>query len=151
MNPQIDNFLKDLAILCFAGVGLYLAFSAWRSKQQAALRKALLDKFGSAQDLSEFLQSAGGQRFMADLAGVSSPLGAVLASVQKGIIVLLLGGGITAASAAISSQELIAIGVIFGAVGVGFLVSAAVTYTMSKRWGLFRTPSAEDRAKSLEN
>ena len=148
---QINDFLKDLAILCFASVGLYLAFSAWRSRQQNTLRRALLDKFGSAQDLSEFLQSAGGQRFMADLAGVSSPLGTVLASVQKGIIVLLLGGGIIVASAAISSQELIAIGVIFGAVGVGFLVSAAVTYTISKRWGLFRKPSAEDGPKPLGN
>src|SRR5690242_16487475 len=134
MSEQINAFLKGIAILSFAGVALFLAFSAWRSKQQTAMRKALLDKFGSAHDLSEFLQSEGGQRFMAELSGVSSPLGAVMASIHKGILALLLGGGIVVASMAISSQELIAVGAIFGAVGVGFMVSAAVTYTISKRW-----------------
>src|SRR5689334_9050450 len=98
---EFDAFLKSLAMLVFGGVALYLAFSAWRTKQQTAMRKALLDKFGSARDLSEFLQSDGGQRFMADLAGVSSPLGTVMASIHKGILALLLGGGIVVASMAI--------------------------------------------------
>jgi hypothetical protein len=148
---EINAFLKSLAILSFSGVALYLAFSAWRSKQQTAMRKALLDKFGSARDLSEFLQSEGGQRFMAELSGVSSPLGTVMASIHKGILTLLLGGGIVFASAAMNSHELMAVGGIFGAVGIGFMVSAAVTYTMSKRWGLFVQPSPRDREKIRES
>jgi hypothetical protein len=59
----------------------------------------------ATQDLGAFLQSEGGQRFLAGLSnGTSSPLGPVPGSVQKGIILLLLGLGCLLASLALSSE-----------------------------------------------
>ena len=71
---------------------------------------------------------------------MSSPLGSVLGSIQKGIILLLLGVGFIGGSAAIASQAAAAVGMVLGFVGLGFLVSAGVTRRLSRKWGLLEKP-----------
>ena len=62
-----------LAVFVLIILGGVLFSSAHRQKAQNEIRKALIEKFGSAQDLGAFLQSEGGQRFLEDLsAGMSS-------------------------------------------------------------------------------
>jgi len=115
---------------------LFLLHSSHRQRAQNDIRKSLIEKFGSAQDLGAFLQSEGGKRFIADLSsGSAGALGSVLASVQKGIILLLLGLGCSGAGTFVG-QAAMGIGVVFMFIGVGFLVSAGVTYRLSKSWGL---------------
>jgi len=115
---------------------LFLLYSSHHQREQNDIRKALIEKFGSAQDLGSFLQSEGGKRFIADLSsGAAGALGSVLVSVQKGIVLLLLGFGCSGASPFVG-QVAMGIGVVFIFVGAGFLVSAGVTYWLSKSWGL---------------
>jgi hypothetical protein len=115
---------------------LFLLHGSHQRREQNDIRKALIEKFGSAQDLGSFLQSEGGKRFIADLStGTAGALGSVLASVQKGIILLLLGFGCAAAHV-FTSLVVLGIGLVFMCVGAGFLVSAGVTYWLSKSWGL---------------
>jgi hypothetical protein len=122
-------------------LGLILFFLAYRHKSQNDIRRALIERFGAAQDLGAFLQSEGGQRFLAGLStGMSSPLGSVLGSVQKGIILLLLGFGCLLASLALNSMEVVAVGLVLICLGVGFLVSAMVTRQLSKKWALLEMP-----------
>jgi len=133
VNPQ-EAIGLGVFVLLF--VILYLLHSSHRQKAQNDIRKSLIEKLGSAQDLGAFLQSEGGKRFIADLSsGSAGALGSVLASVQKGIILLLLGLGCSGASPFVG-QVAMGIGVVFMFIGVGFLVSAGVTYWLSKSWGL---------------
>jgi hypothetical protein len=115
---------------------VYLLHTSRRQQAQNDIRKVLIDRFGSAQDLGAFLQSEGGREFIAGLS--SSEVGAlssVLASVQRGVILLLLGFGCAGAQVFIS-QVFLGIGVVLMSAGIGFLVSAVVTYGLSKSWGL---------------
>lgn len=114
-----------------------------RKRQQAQnqfdLQNKLLDKFGTSQELMEYLRSEAGQAFL-HMTPIerTSPYGRILGSVQWGIVLLTAG----AASLFLRSQ--IADGFegfsVFGAFGValgtGFLVSAVVAYLLSKSWGV---------------
>ncbi|MBZ5621792.1 MAG: hypothetical protein LAQ69_24145 [Acidobacteriia bacterium] len=138
-----------LAVFFLVILVLILVFSAHRQRAQNEIRKALIERFGSAQDLGAFLQSEGGQRFLADLSsGMSSPLGSVIGSVQKGIILVLLGLGCLLASLALNSMEVVAIGLVLGFVGLGFLISSGITHRMSRKLGLLERPSGDDRVRS---
>jgi hypothetical protein len=137
-----------MAIGMFSLVGLvfYLAFNAIKGSQQAAARKAMLDKFASAQDLGAFLETKGGQRFMADLSSGGGPLQSVLGSIHKGIIAIFLGMGFFPLSGAFSQPAAVSgIGIVLVCVGCGFLLSAIVTYVLSRWWGLI-----QGRAKPAE-
>jgi hypothetical protein len=133
MNGQ-DAVGLGIFVLVFFIV--FLLHSSHRQKVQTDIRKSLIEKFGSAQDLGSFLQSEGGKQFIADLSsGTAGALGSVLASVQKGIIIVLLGCGCVVGSV-FMNQVFLGVGLALVCVGVGFLVSAGVTYRLSKSWGL---------------
>ena len=116
-------------------LALFLAYTYVQQSRRDVMRRALLDKFSSAQDLGAFLQSAGGRQFMADLS-TSTAAGSVLSSVQKGIVLLGLGFGFAGAGGINSAAPVLGIGLIIGFSGVAFLVSALVTYFLSKALGL---------------
>jgi hypothetical protein len=131
-----NQTIIGLGIFVLLLLMIYLLHSSNERRDQNDLRKALIEKFGSAQDLGSFLQSEAGQRLIADLStGSAGALGSVLASIQKGIILILLGIGCAGANV-FTSVVALGIGVVFLCVGVGFLVSAGVTYWLSKSWGL---------------
>ena len=138
---KVQNNVIAMGLVTFLFIlGFILLFFMNRHKGQNDIKRALIERFGAAQDLGAFLQSEGGQRFLAGLStGMSSPLGSVLGSVQKGIILLLLGFGCWMASS-VFAEQLTAIGMLLACLGVGFLISAAVTHRLSKRWGLLDKP-----------
>ena len=118
---------------------IYLAANAVRDARHTSVRKALLEKFASAADLGAFLQTAGGQRFMAELSsGAGNPLQSVLSSVHKGIIAMFIGAGFFPLSGGFKndSSAVSGMGIVLVLAGMGFLVSAVVTYLLSRWWGL---------------
>ncbi|HEY2019295.1 MAG TPA: hypothetical protein VGH38_37565 [Bryobacteraceae bacterium] len=119
---------------------VFLLHSSQQQREQNSIRRALIEKFGSAQDLGAFLQSEGGRRFIEDLSsGSAGAYGSVLASVQKGIILFLLGLGCCGAASfpnQVAVQMAMGVGLVLLFAGVGFLISAAVTFWLSKSWGL---------------
>jgi hypothetical protein len=137
-----EFLLAGMFTLC--GLLLYLGFNAARNAQQSSVRKALLEKFASAQDLGAFLQTGGGQKFMAELSSVAgNPLQSVLDSIHKGIIAIFLGMGFFPLSGGFkqSGPTITGIGIVLILVGFGFLVSAIVTYLLSRQWGLLSSKS----------
>ena len=137
LNPM--DLIMAIGMFSLVGLVLYLAFNAIKGSQQAAARKVMLDKFASAQDLGAFLQTKGGQRFMADLSSGGGPLQAVLGSIHKGIIAIFLGAGFFPLAGAFSQPAAVTgIGIVLFLVGCGFLVSAIVTYVLSRWWGLLQ-------------
>jgi hypothetical protein len=133
--------LAGAAIFVLVAALLALLYSSSRQDRETAIRKALIEKFGSAQDLGAFLQSPAGQRFVSDLfSGPSSPARSVIGSVQKGVILLFIGAAVIGIGEFAAENSIIAIGVLLSAAGTGFLVSAAITHYLSRKWGLLESP-----------
>jgi len=126
------------------------------AKIQADMQARLLDKLSASQDLTEFLKTDAGQHLLDSAATeTSSPHQRILGSVQAGLILTLLGIAmfiisrtgvvtVTLDNVEHASAPLTIFGTICGSVGVGFLISAAISYSLSKSWGLF------DRSKPAQ-
>jgi hypothetical protein len=136
---------SDAAWIAFAAlfpVLLYLLFSAYQTRQRIAVRQAVIDKFSAGEDFAAFLQSPAGQKFVTDLSGSDSPVRAVVGAVQKGIVLMLLGGGVWWVGANLESEaEVASLGVLLLCVGAGLLISAGISYRMSKSLGLMSSPA----------
>lgn len=134
---DVNGYAMVLTFVLLTVVLLAVIVMIFRSKQQTEIRKALIEKFGSAQDLGELLQTPGGHRLLADLStSGGSPLRSVLGSVQKGIIGLIVGLAVLIVGVLFDKKDGILAGAVLASGGVAFLVSAAVTYRLSKSWGL---------------
>jgi hypothetical protein len=106
----------------------------------------LLDKIGSVDELGAFMNSEGGMRFLKSIAVDSGQAGgphlSILRAVQRGTVLVSLSLGLflygdTHASLtpdARAAADLMA--TIFLTVGVGLLVSAFISYRLSRRMGL---------------
>jgi hypothetical protein len=140
MDPMFQSQLKDwvlmLAMLLMTVWGLYIVTIAVRRKHQSTMQKALLDKFSSAHDFAEFMQSPAGQKYVMSFAdAVTSPRNAILKSVQIGIVLVFMGGGFMSANRPGAPYNLLTegLGDILFSLGFGFLISALVSYFISKK------------------
>ena len=112
----------------------------------------LLDRMPSPKDFSDFLQTSGGQRFLDTLqVERGHPLERVLRAVQGGLVTLFLGLGFVAASTQArwdneAAGSLRVTGIIFMAVGVGFLLSATASFSITKSLGLLKRDLENTRA-----
>jgi len=124
------------------------------TRVQAEVHGKLLDRFASNEDLLSYIQTPAGRKFLesapipldADTArAVSAPINRILWSVQLGVIIAAGSLGLLYISGR-EIQEigrpLFAMGSIGLAVGVGFVVSALVSYLLSRRLGLVADRSA---------
>jgi hypothetical protein len=125
-----------ILVLVLAVLAMILAYAFQRAGRRVAVRKALIDKYASAQDLNELMQTPAGQRLFAEFTTGRSPLRSVLWSVQMGILGILAGAGIWGIGALLGDKAIFGIGGLVACIGVGFLISAAITYRLSKSWGL---------------
>jgi hypothetical protein len=124
------------------------------SKVQADVNNKLFDRFSSNEDLLTYIQSPAGRRFLEAAPVVPSavaprPLGAptsrILWSVQIGIVIAAGALGILFVSGRVIeevAQPLFAIASIGISLGIGFVVSSAVAYGLSRSMGLIEQPPA---------
>ena len=108
----------------------------------------LLDRLGSAKEFGDFFASDAGQRFLQSLSS-SSEAGApqlrILRSLQTGLVLLALGIGLfiltNQRTFSLESMDGLAVtATAAAAVGVGLVVSTAMSYVLSKRMGLIEQP-----------
>jgi hypothetical protein len=115
---------------------IYLIFATLRRRQQNVMQKHLLDKFSSAHDFAEFLQSPAGQNYVASLSDPgTTEQKSILGSVRLGIVLFFAGGAFFAMRGNYP-QELNAIrgvGMLLCMLGVGFLVSALASHFIAKK------------------
>lgn len=141
MDPMTQGQLKEWFVMLVAW-GLvawvaYLVASMVRRKQKNDMQKVLLEKFSSAHDFAEFMQSPAGQKYVIGFAdAVTSPRNSILSSVQWGIVLLLLGPALITVSMRHNLWVLDLLGMSSTCLGVGFLVSAAVSYVLMKKTDL---------------
>lgn len=125
------------------------------SRVQTEVHSKLLDRFASNEELLAYIQSPSGRNFLeASPAApefgrrVSAPIGRILLSVQVGLVLIAGGGGLNYVSWSLDKEAAAAIsgiGVLAIAIGIGFIASAAASYILSRRMGLWEsnTPAAE--------
>jgi heme/copper-type cytochrome/quinol oxidase subunit 3 len=110
----------------------------------------LVDRLASNDDLMAYMQSPAGQRFLAsspvaiDAAPntVGAPLNRILWSVQAGVVLAASGVGLWFAKTSVideAAQVLHVISLLAIALGVGFVLSALLSYALSRQLGLVET------------
>ncbi|MBN1566697.1 MAG: hypothetical protein JXA73_02545 [Acidobacteria bacterium] len=110
-----------------------------RLQELVEMRKRLLDKFSSGTELSEFLATPQGQSFLKDQeigATDRSPKGKMISSVGAGIILVMLGAAFFVLMNL--ERDLIYPGAILVALGLGFLIAAAISYQLYKKWNMLK-------------
>ncbi len=147
------HVVKVALVFAFLGFLFWLLYRGIRLRIQPRLQKAevlnrLLDKFGSAREFTEFLQTEEGRRFLDDpLPPLHSPSHRILRLVQTGIVILTVGVGcflnayrLSNANPPINSlftPDYQFWGIFGVTIGLGLLLAALVTYLMASRWHLF--------------
>jgi hypothetical protein len=108
---------------------------------QADLYHKMLEKFGSNQELLNWLSSEGGQGLLRTVEHPKPGVyGRILTSAQVGILATVLGIGLLLVAANLlsgSDQNALAIlASIVLTAGIGLLVGGLATYALSRRFGL---------------
>jgi len=123
------------------------------AKVQAEVHTKLMEKLGSSQELLTYMETEAGKRFLesapipVDLESqprISAPLGRILWSAQLGLILGLAGAGMLYVRHSVpdAEQPLLVFGTLGLTFGLGFVLSAVVSYALSKHLGLFERPGA---------
>ncbi len=135
-----EGLLKDLlggaAFVGFVGWGIYLVASTTRRRQQNAMQRHVLDKFSSAKDFAEFMQSPAGQKYVMSFTdAVTSPRSSILNSLRTGVVLIGLGAGFASGhlEGNFANSLLHTAGNVSICVGLGFLASALFSYFLAKR------------------
>jgi hypothetical protein len=155
----------------FGGFGMAIALLVWLvrtlvdyrrwnrlAKVQTDVHTKILDRFTANDDMLAYIQSPAGSKFLqsspilldAGPRSVGAPLGRILWSVQGGVVLLAGGIGLQVVSTRVTddaSQPLHALGVLGIALGLGFMVSAIISFVISQRLGLIE-PAAPLRPET---
>lgn len=142
MSPEFHFAIKDLAalvaVLVLASMSLYFVATTYRRRQQNEIQKHLLDKFSSAKDLADFMQSPAGQRYVMTLTdAVTSPRNSILTSLRTGIVLIGLGAGMaTGHFASSDATEVLHTGAnIAICVGLAFVASSVFSFFLARKVG----------------
>jgi hypothetical protein len=138
----MDHLAPVMGLLGVAGIIGWIVQSILKNRRyqkvatlQADVQKRLLERFESPAELAAYLQSDAGLRFL-ESATFERPNvhGRIQAAVQVGIILLFAGIPFRLYLPGEAAEFLGGLAI---ALGAGFLVSAAITYFLAKKWGLF--------------
>lgn len=148
MGPEVILFPIFFTLVGFI---IWTIFSTIRryqtAKLQAGLQTKLLEKFGSGQELLAYVQSDAGKRFLESLTMEQrTPYGRILGAAQVSVILVLLSFAFLFLRGRVLGAEegFLVFGAITLCLGLGFGLSAALSYYMSKSFGLL-TESTERR------
>jgi len=110
------------------------------AKVQAEVQAKLLEKVGSGQELLAYAQTDTGMQLLESLKVERvAPHGRIIGALQTGIIFLMLGLAllILRYQVSVADQEgFVILGTLSSSLGVGFALSAAASYYLSKSFGL---------------
>ena len=152
MNSISAGFLILGAALGFGWiVRTTLDHRRWQrvSKVQVDTHSKLLDRMSNNEDLRVYMESKAGRQFLESApialdgktAPIAAPINRILWSMQAGVVAFALGVALQFVSRGViddAAQPLRVLGVLVTAIGGGFLVSAGLSYAISRRLGLIR-------------
>lgn len=150
----VEGGLPLLAFMCFLGVVLWLTQvllenRRWNRifKLQSDVHGKLIERFGTSQEVLTYMNTDAGKRFLEATpiavglergAPVPSPVARVLTPLQIGIVLSLLGVGLMLLRHSIPGGEapLLLVGTVVLMPGLGFIISAGVTWALARHLGL---------------
>jgi hypothetical protein len=147
---ELQEILIPLAGIAMIVMIVWLTVRAKQEKAraQADFHKQLVDKFASGGDFASFLNSASGQRLLEGFS--NSQVNAkqrILRSTGLGIVASVVGLGLLGLGW--TEEGFFTSGVIVLTVGLGYLISAAVSYRLSQRMGLLKESEPSTTNESL--
>jgi len=160
----VQEAMAGLAFFLFFMTALGVAIHIGRSilehrrlmhamKVQTDTHTKLLDRLSTNEELMAYIQSPVGQRLLSSTPvamesdrrhGVAAPVARILTSVQIGVVAACGGTGLWIAKARVIeevAQPLHVIAILAIALGVGFVVSAFLSYGLSEQMGLMKRSS----------
>jgi len=149
MNEEIVIFPILFGLLGFVVWTIFSTIRRYKTtKLQAGLQTKLLEKFGSGQELLTYVQSDAGKRFLESLTMEQrTPYGRILGAAQVSVILVLLSFAFLFLRGRVAGTEegFLVFGALSLSLGVGFGLSAALSYYLSKSFGLL-TESTQHRS-----
>ena len=144
---------EDIIIVpCFLTFGAWLAwllFSTIRrfkiAKLQAEVQHRLLEKVSSGQELLDYAQTPAGKQLIESLrVETTAPHTRIIGALQTAIVMLSLGIALLVLHNRVTGAEqgFLIFGTIITLVGVGFGISSAAAYYLSKSFGLLNDSHA---------
>jgi hypothetical protein len=144
-NVSVAMMLSVLAIAVAWSVGVVAANirRSWGAKRVAALHANVLDRFSTSGELIGYLESPAARRFVESLVvDVRDMTHRILDAVQFGIALTLLGLSLLAVRAMEDQpwprRTFLWLGLPITSVGVGLLVSAALSQRLARSWGMLK-------------
>ena len=137
-GPGVIGAFVPIALFAMIALIVYVVARRRQAelRARAEFQKQILDKFSSGKEFADFLGTEGSQRFLAMLSSPGMGMGPryrVLRHMRGGITLAVLGLGFLLLTAI--RRGFVVPGVLFLALGAGLLLSAAVSYHFSKKWG----------------
>jgi hypothetical protein len=153
---QIPMFVAIIGVFAWL-IRMLLQNRRWGRvfRMQSEVHAKLLDRFASSEELLQYMSTEPGKRFL-EAAPIPiefehdkrlpGGLGRVLPPLQIGIVLTLLGAGLLVLQRSRSLPDISAALLVFGMItmmpGIGFIISAIITWRISAHLGLMPQPSA---------
>jgi hypothetical protein len=138
--PCFLAFFSWLAWLLFSTIRRYKI-----AKLQADVQQRLLEKVSSSQDLLAYAQTPAGSQLIESLrVESSSPHNRIIGALQIAIVMFSLGIALLLLRGRVNGAEegFLIFGTIITVLGVGFGISSAASYYLSKSFGLLKDSQA---------
>ena len=161
-HDLINDGIPFLVFLCILGALLWLTHvllenRRWNRifKLQTDVHGRLIERFGTSQEVLSYMGSEAGKRFLEatpiavgfeQKQPVPSPVARVLTPLQIGVVMTLLGVGLLLLrhSFADGGGALLLIGTVVLMPGLGFIISAGITWVLARHLGLMPDSGARN-------
>jgi hypothetical protein len=158
----ISNGVPFLVFACVLGALLWLTHVLLENRRwgrifklQTDVHSKLIERFGTSQEVLTYMSTDAGKRFLEATpiavgferqAPVPSPVARVLTPLQIGIVMTLLGVGLLSLrhNVAEGSGALLVIGTVVLMPGLGFIISAGITWVLARHLGLMPDSGARN-------
>jgi hypothetical protein len=107
-----------------------------------------LEKVGSGQELLAYAQTETGRELLQSLKVERiAPHGRIIGALQTGIILLFVGAALLLlhSHVSVADEGFVVFGTLICALGLGFALSAAASYYLSKSFGLLNGAASHGR------
>jgi hypothetical protein len=158
----VNDGIPFLVFLCVLSALLWLTHvllenRRWNRifKLQTDVHGRLIERFGTSQEVLTYMSTDAGKRFLEATpiavgferqAPVPSPVARVLTPLQIGIVMSLLGAGLISLRHNIPDGgiALLVLGTVVLMPGLGFIISAGITWVLARHLGLMPTSGARE-------
>jgi hypothetical protein len=141
MNPDLVVTVSLPSLFAWVAWVIFSTIRRYKiAKLQADVQAKLLEKVGSGQELLAYAQTDAGKELLESLRveSASSPYTRIIGALQTSIVMICVGPALLFLRGRVAGTQegFLLFGTLITVLGVGFGLSAAVSYYLSKSFGL---------------